>query len=53
MIEMVKRSETLVAIHTDLSFIPTGNNVPQQAVLRICFNLPETLLTAVVALGPA
>ena len=47
MIEMMEPSKALVAIHTLLSFIPIGHNVPDQAVLRIGLNLPQTLLTAI------
>src|SRR6266478_6131528 len=53
MIEMMEPPKALLAIHTLLSLIPIGHNVPDQAVLRIGLNLLQTLLTAILALRPA
>ena len=53
MIEMVEPSKALVAKHTLLSFIPIRHYVPDQAVLWIGLNLPQTGLTTVLALRPA
>jgi hypothetical protein len=53
MIKMMEPSKALVAIDTLSSFIPIGHNVPDQAVLRIALNLPQTLLTAIAALRPS
>src|SRR5438477_9572416 len=53
MIKMMKPSKALVAKNALSSFIPIRHNVPDQAVLRIALNLPQTLLTAIAALRPA
>ena len=52
-IETKKWSKALATIHAALPFIPLGNNVPQQAVLRIGFDLFQTLLSAVLTFRPA
>ncbi len=51
-IKMMEWAERLVAIRTALAFIPFGNDVPHQAFFRIGFDLPEALLSTVLALRP-
>ncbi len=50
---MMESSERRVAKDAALSCIPIGYDVPDQAVVRIGFNLFEALLTALATLGPA
>src|ERR1035438_4046762 len=53
MIQMLERADLLTAKHATLPFIPFGYDVPDQAVLRVDFNLFEALLAAVLTLRPA
>src|SRR5215475_8619229 len=53
MVEMVQRPNRLVAEYALFPFVPLGDDVPHQAILRIGLDLLQTLLTAVLALGPA
>ena len=53
MIEATQRSKWLMAINTLLSFIPMGNNIPQEAVLRVGLELLQALLTAIMPFWPA
>jgi hypothetical protein len=53
MIEAMEWSKALVAIYTALPFIPLGNYIPHEAVLRISFDLLQALLTAALMFRPA
>lgn len=51
-IHMAERLDRLVAENTILAFVPFRDDIPDQALLRIDFNLLETVLTTALALGP-
>ena len=51
-IQVVKSAESLMTNHALLSFIPLRNNIPDQAVLRVCFDLLQAFLATVLPLGP-
>jgi len=52
-IRALERAKALVAIRALLAFVPAGNDVPEEAALRVRLDLREALLSAMVALGPA
>ena len=51
-IKMKEGSKALATIHASPSFVPIGNYVPQQAILRVGFDLLQALLTAVLTSRP-
>jgi len=53
MIEVMKRSDWLLAKDAFLAFIPFADDVPDEAVAAIAFDLLQAFLTSVLALGPA
>ena len=53
MVEMMQRSDGLAAEYAIACFVPAGDDVPHQAILRIGLDLLQALLTAILALGPA
>jgi hypothetical protein len=52
-VEMMKRANWLVAESATLLFVPVRNDIPDEAVGGTDLDLAETLLPAVLALGPA
>jgi hypothetical protein len=53
MIKVLEPLETFVAINAALPFVPVRHDIPQQTVIRICFDLLQALLPAVLALRPS
>ena len=53
MIKVQESLEGLVAINAALPFVPLRRDIPQQAIIRICFDLLQALLPAVLAFGPS
>jgi hypothetical protein len=51
-IQVVKFAESFVTNRALLSFIPLRNNIPDQAVLRICFDLLQAFLATVLPKAP-
>ena len=52
MVKMLQPAEVLMTKHTALSFIPAGNDIPNQTIVGIGFNLLQTFLSAVLSLWP-
>lgn len=50
---MTQRPDRFVAEHAAFSFIPLRHDIPNQALLRIDFNLLQAVLAAVLTLRPA
>jgi hypothetical protein len=53
MIEMVNRAHGPVAEYATLAFVPLGDDIPHQAILRIDLDLLQALLATVLTFGPA
>lgn len=53
MIHVMDRADRLAAKNAVLSFIPFGDDVPDQAGLRVTLDLLQALLTTILALWPA
>src|SRR5579862_1261174 len=52
-IQVMKLTESLVTNRAILSLIPLGDNIPDQTVFGIYFDLLQAILTAIFSLGPA
>src|ERR1700735_1263715 len=52
MVQMLEWADLLAAKHATLPFIPSGYDVPDEAVLGVNFDLLEALLAAALPLGP-
>jgi hypothetical protein len=52
-IPLMQRREGFATENALLSLVPLCNDVPNQTILRVDLNLVQTILTAVLALGPA
>src|ERR1700689_267357 len=53
MVQMLEWADLLAAKHATLPFIPSGYDVPNEAVLRVNFDLLEALLAAVLTRSPS
>ena len=53
MIKVLEPLERLLAKNAVLPFVPLRDDIPEQAILGICFHLLQALLAAVLALGPS
>lgn len=53
MVHVMQRPDRLLAEDAFLSFVPLIDDVPDQAVGGVGFDLPQAFLTAILALGPA
>lgn len=53
MIGVMEHTERFMAKRTFFSFVPLGDDIPYQAVLRVGLDLPQALLAASLALWPA
>jgi hypothetical protein len=51
-IEMVEFAESLATVHALPALIPVRNDIPNEAVLGVHFNLLQAFLTATLTLGP-
>ena len=53
MVDVMQRPDRLLAEDAFLSFVPLIDDVPDQAVGGVGFDLPQAFLTAILTFGPA
>src|SRR5450755_1417354 len=51
-IEMLELAESLVTVAALFAFVPLRNDIPDEAVLGVHFDLLQAFLTATLTLGP-
>jgi hypothetical protein len=53
MVKVLQPAKALMTKHTTLSFVPMRNDIPNQTIVGIGFNLLQAFLSAVLSLRPA